>query len=72
MIAPGALYQGRFGFPDAVHFNEPLRVVLDDLQGLGPEYFDHSSGQRWADAFYDTRSQIGANAVCAGRQRHLK
>jgi len=72
MLAPGTLYQGCFGFPDAVHFNEPFRVALDDLQGFGPECFHQSRGQRWTDAFNDTRSQVSTDAVYTGRQHHLK
>ena len=61
MLTPGTLYLGRLGFPNAVDFNEPFGVALDDLQGFGPEGFHHSPGQRRADAFNDTRSQVGTD-----------
>ena len=41
MLTPGALYQGRFGFPDTLHFNQPCGAALDDFQCLLAESVNH-------------------------------
>ena len=56
---------------EAGHFFEALRLLVDDVQGLGPEMGHQAAGQLGADALDQPRGQILFDAGHRGREHRV-
>jgi len=74
---PGFGYHGDAFLTDTRHFQQPLDLVVNDIQGLFAEFVDDAAGHHRTQAFDHARAQVFANTVNGRRYlgpvlEHLK